>query len=250
VRNATRNAAAAALWLAASCGDPTAPTINPVDYLLAEIDGSWSASAASYLALSNTPVASVRPEASKCVYNAATKYFECPPRVDEGFTYDLSYQLLAGGSNPLAAYEAKSTAAVHTVIDVAGNRVYDPTLSLAISSHSDRTLTGVLTGAPTVNGTDTATFILVSGALADTTYSVTTIADFKVQPRNSPTFPTGVITTFYFFQAPGPSAVAAYTHTLTFNASQFMTSVYHNGSITRTCIFDLKGISSPVCTTS
>jgi len=237
-----------------ACGDTSAPTINPVDYLLAEMDGSWSASAASYMALSYTPRPPSRAAAGTCVLNATTHLFVCPARSDLGLTFNLSYELLDAADAPMNSYDKNTTAAVRTITDVSGTLTFTgstSTLTEGVVSHGDRVLTGIIGNTPTVNGTESATFTYaVNGGSPSTSWSESAISGFKVQPYGSPTpYPTGVISTkYYYTTAPAPGVVPEGTFTLTFDGSQFAKMVWTFSTLVQTCTFDLKGINDPVCT--
>jgi hypothetical protein len=246
-RGSVRAAAAfLGAWGVASCGDPSAPTINPVDYLLAQADGSWSNSAAAYMALAYTPSAPVRAPAETCKYASSKSAFVCPQRIWNGLSFDLSYQLLTPGNSTLSAYDAKAVASVRTMTAVSGTLVLNATTSQVITSSGDRILSGLLGGDPTVNGTEVGTYIYNAESFHDTTYTVTTISNFKVPPRNSPTFPTGEITTNYHANPPTPGATPVGTFTMTFTGSHMAKMVWTFSGFSVLCTFDLKSIQT-VC---
>jgi hypothetical protein len=231
-----------------SCDGPSGPGLNPVDFLLAEADGSWSNSAASYMALAYTPSAPMRISADDCTYSYSKSAFVCPKRDWNGLTFDLSYQLLDAGSTSLTSYDAKAVASVRTITAVAGTWTLDSTSSQVITSTGDRTLSGLLIGDPTVNGTNVATYIFHVGSYHDTTYTASTITNFKVPPRNSPEFPTGVITTNYYSVPPDANTTADGTFEMTFDGSQFAKLTWSFGGYSVMCTFDLKGINETTCT--
>jgi hypothetical protein len=234
--------------VATSCEGPSGPGINPVDFLLAEANGSWSISAASYLALAHAPSSPIRVSADDCKYSFSKSLFVCPRREWDGMTFDLSYQLLDAANASLTTYDARTVTSVRTLTTIAGTKTFDSTASQAIVSSGDRTLSGLLGGDPTVNGSEYATFIFHAGSFHDTTYTATSIANFKVPPRNSPEFPTGVITTQYYSVPPDTFVDPDGTFTLTFDGSQFAKSVWSFAGYSVMCTFDLKGVNKTTCT--
>lgn len=231
-----------------ACVDPVSTTIHPVDHLLAKIQSSWGASAGSYIALSSTPATTTPLSASSCLLNATVQFFMCPPRRDRGLQFDLSYQLRDAGNTALPVYNPVTVAAIRTVTEVKGTIPFGAA-SQTVSSRSDRTMTGVMLGAPVINGTESGVFISKAASRTDTSYMVATITNLKLAPLGSTTpWPIGVINTKYYSAPPSPTAKLSAEVTLTFDGSQMVKMVWYLSGVTATCMLDLKGVTDAVCT--
>src|SRR2546428_1209828 len=93
-------------------------------------------------------------------------------------TTSWSYQLLDATDTPQAAYNATTTAALRTVSDLSG--ILSPPgspLTSSLSAHGDQTISGLLTGTHTVNGTGNSSFIITSSGPTTTVTSTSTITD-------------------------------------------------------------------------
>src|SRR5690349_18708306 len=192
--------------VATSCGDASAPRFNPVDFLLADANGSWNNAAAAVMALAYAPASPIPVSANSCKPSFSTSAFVCPQREWNGLAYDLSFQLLDAASNPVSAYDARTVAAIRTMTAVSGTLVLDSTTIRIVASSADRTLSGLLTGDPTINGTESASFIHQIGSYVDTSWTTTVITGFKVPPRNVSPYPSGVIATSYYRTPPDSAA--------------------------------------------
>jgi len=95
-----------------------------------------------------------------CTYSAANQRFDCAPRTILGLTYKSSYYLLAADGTSLSTPDASKVAALRTVFDVTGTIISASAVagvkdSMSVNHHDDLTLSGLLTGNRTENGTST-----------------------------------------------------------------------------------------------
>jgi hypothetical protein len=140
--------------LAAACSDSTGPTTEqPADLsqVLAELQPSTLAPLASQL--SSVPAAAITaPVPSSCSYDGASKSFVCPNVSVTGVTVSRSFTLLDATGAPQTAFDRTTTAAVRMKSTFAGT-VTSGTTTLAIDQQQELTLSGLLTGVHTLNGT-------------------------------------------------------------------------------------------------
>jgi hypothetical protein len=181
-------ALAAILTLAGACSDSTGPSdVQPADLsqVLAELQPSSIAPLADQL--SAVPLSSVgAPAPSSCSYDGASKSFICPNVSVTGITVSRSFTLLDASGAPQTAFDKTTTAAVRMKTTFAGTITSGGT-TLAIDQRQDVTVSGLLTGKHTLNGTS---LVHMTGSIAGptaipvaTTIS-TTITDL-VLPRSS-----------------------------------------------------------------
>jgi hypothetical protein len=148
-------ALAAILALASACSDSsTGPTTDqPADLseVLAELQLSTLAPLASQL--SSVPAAAITaPVPSSCSYDGASKSFVCPNVSITGVTVSRSFALLDASGTPQTAFDRATTAAVRMKSTFAGT-VTSGTTTMVIDQKQDLTLSGLLTGVDTLNGT-------------------------------------------------------------------------------------------------
>jgi hypothetical protein len=180
---------AAVLALAGACSDSTGPSdVQPMDLsqVLAELQPSALAPLASQL--SSVPAAAITaPVPSSCSYDGASKSFVCPNVSVTGVTVSRSFTLLDASGAPQAAFDRSTTAAVRMTSTFAGT-VTSGTTTMAIDQQQDLTLSGLLTGVHTLNGTSlghaTGSIGTGSAAIPIATTTSTTITNL-VLPRSS-----------------------------------------------------------------
>jgi hypothetical protein len=93
---------------------------------------------------------------SRCTYTAASQSFVCTPISANGLTINQSFTLLAASGAKQAAFDAATTAAVRVNTTVAGTLSQSGTV-LAIDGRQELTLSGLISGPHTLNGTSTST---------------------------------------------------------------------------------------------
>jgi hypothetical protein len=141
--------------LASACSDSsTGPSdVQPADLsqLLAELQPSSIAPLAAQL--SGVPAtAIVAPVPSSCSYDGVSKSFVCPNVSVSNITVSRSFTLLDAGGAPQTAFDRTTTAAVRMKTAFAGT-VTSGTTTMVIDQQQDITLSGLLTGVHTLNGT-------------------------------------------------------------------------------------------------
>lgn len=243
----------------AACGDGTAPVRSDpaVDSLLADVSAidSYSAMGTTMLGLPAAP--STRGAAAPCVYAAASQSFVCEPVTSRGVTVRRSYQLLDASGTPQSAFNQATTAAIRTVMDAAGTVTPPegstaPAFTMTIESHSDQTLSGLLTTTRTVNGTGTSTSTMTSQQSSFTVTSKQKTENLVLPVRGSATpYPSsGKITVESTVAGllPGDRTMTT-TIVMTYNGTSIMTMTLTSGGMTTTCLVNMATPAArPTCT--
>lgn len=248
---------AAAIVVFAACGDSTAPTqeVAAVDDLLSELQVAGSAGSAG-LALGGGPVAlTTMPSAAQCPFNSLTQFFVCPSTSNSGLTFTLSYQLLDASGTVQSAFNAATTAAIRTVSDVSGtltsqtaSHASSITSSVTMNAHNDQTLSGLLTGTHTLNGTGNSTSTMDFGGTTGTMTTSSIIAGLVLPQRGNPNqYPqAGSIAmdlTANFGGGPFTSHIV-----MTFDGTSTTTMVMTTNGLTMTCTLNMASSSAmPSC---
>lgn len=242
--------------LASACSDSsTGPAdVQPLELsqVLAELQPSSLAPLNAQI--SAAPLAGLTaPDPSRCSYDAASKSFICPNVAITGVTVSRSFTLLDASGNPQSQYDKTSTAAVRMKTTFAGT-VTSGASTLVVDQEQDVTLSGLLTGVRTLNGTSLGH---VAGTIGDgaTTTPVditvaTTIANLEL-PRSSTgpnRFPSrGTITAITTTRIGVLPAVTSNT-SITFDGSSKASVIITSGGGTTRCTVDLSGETAMVCT--
>ena len=241
---------------ASACSDsPTGPVAGEAPELsqvLAELQPTSLAPLASQI--SAAPLAGLEaPNPSSCTYEAVTKSFVCPNVAITGITVSRRFTLLDASGNPMSQYDRAATAAVHMTSSFAGT-ITSGTSTLTVDQTQDVTLSGLLTGARTLNGTSL-------GHLAGTIRNGTTTTPIAstistsitnlVLPQSSTgpdRFPkSGVIaaaTTTSFGALPSFTTNVS----ITFNGTSKAAVVVTAGGATTSCSVDLSAQTATLCT--
>jgi hypothetical protein len=226
------------LMAASGCSTSTSPSkTEAVNAALSEVGSAQSVVSTAVMAGGAVmPATTVAPSTSRCPYDSGTGHFVCASATMSGVTFTSWYELLDASGHRQTAFDSSTTAAIHTVMDMSGTLAAGtPPGSVTKTRHSDQTLSGLLTGTHTLNGTGNST---TSFATVDLTSSITesdTINNL-VLPAASATqkFPLSgsIDTTFGIGGGPGGTA---FQSTLTFNGTSVATMVTTTGGITQTC---------------
>jgi hypothetical protein len=231
-----------------ACSESTAPEPLPVDALLGEltVPAAAAASAATVGGVS-APASVTMPASSSCSYNSSTTLFECPAKTTNGVTVNVSYQLLDASNVAQSAYNASTTAALRTVVNVIGTisqSVNGTTVNGSFTHTGDDTLSGLLTDTHTLHGVGVGTVNFSGLALTLTTND--TIANVVLPKKSSgnPYPQSGSIITNVISPVPGTTARVV----MTFNGTSIVTVTYVSTLVSKTCTVDLsKPSSAPVC---
>jgi hypothetical protein len=242
--------------LASACSDSTAPSsVQPAELsqVLAELQPSSLDALGSQISAAPA-VGLSAPVPSSCTYDSGTKSFICPNVSVTGITVTRSFTLLDAGGNPQSAFDKATTAAVRMKTTFAGT-VTSGSTTLVINQQQDHTLSGLLTGVHTLNGTTlgTAAGTVGNGAGVTTpmTTTVTTTITNLVLPQSSTgadRWPkSGTIDATSTVTIGALPAVTTKA-TITFNGTNLATATLTSLGHTTTCTFDLSGAKATVCT--
>jgi hypothetical protein len=194
LRHARIAALAALAMFAGACGDSsTGPAdIQPADLsqVLAELQPSSIAPLADQL--SAVPLTAVgAPTPSTCTFDGASKSFVCPNVSVTGVTVSRSFTLLDASGAAQSAFDRTTTAAVRMKTTFAGT-VTSGASTVVVDQQQDLTLSGLLTGIHTLNGTVLAklngTLGTGTGTIPVATTILTTINSL-VLPRGDAKWP-------------------------------------------------------------
>jgi hypothetical protein len=233
--------AAGLLMAVSGCSTSTSPSkTEAVNAALSEVGSAQSVVSTAVVAGGAVmPATIVAPSASRCPYDGGTGHFVCSSATIAGVTLTSWYELLDASGRRQSAFDASTTAAIHAVMDMSGTLAAGPSPgSVTMTRHSDQTLTGLLTGPHTLNGTGNST----SSFTGDLTTSITetdTINNLVLPAANATAqWPlSGSINTI--FGPSGGSGGAAFQSTLTFNGTSVATMVTTMGGVTTTCSIGL-----------
>lgn len=253
---------AAALIAGCSSDSPTNPSSQSLDLAsvfsqmsIGNVNAIPGASVALSLPATATPPAIVP---SACSYSAASGSFTCPPVTAGGLTFTMSYYLYDASGHAQSQPDPSTTASVRTVTDASGT-VGLPTSgvntgsTIALTSHQDMTLSGLLTNTRTLNGGGKSHYDFASAGtqlLADDT---TTTANVVLpESGGASKWPqSGTITTDMTTSATGVIAGNFTTHSvITFNGTSTITVAVLSGVLSTTCAIDLTGKTPVSCTDS
>lgn len=147
-------ALAGILALAAACSDSTGPSNEQradLSQVLAELQPSSLAPLNG--AISVVPVMDVAaPLPSSCSFDGTSKSFICPSVSVGNITLSRSFTLLDASGDPQTTFDQATTAAVRMRSTFIGTIVAGAT-TVVMDQEQELTLSGLLTGAHTLNGT-------------------------------------------------------------------------------------------------
>ena len=237
-------ALAAVFAFTGACSEPTGPSdVQPADLseVLAELQPSSLAPAVG--AILPIPVPSLSAVVpSSCSYDAASQSFMCPNVTVSGVTASRSFTLLDASGTPQTAFDRTSTAAVRMKSTFAGTITSGAT-SMVVDQRQDLTLSGLLTGVHTLNGTSllhlTGSFA-TGGTSSPTDMTMSTTITDLVLPRSSTgsQWPqSGTIAGTVTDTELGTSFTT--TIAMTFNGTSVVTVTTTAGGFTSTSTIDL-----------
>jgi hypothetical protein len=263
-----RVALAGAAMFIAACGSdsPSGPgtpgtaTFNLAG-VLAEIGRGTPTAARAEMGSSASITGSTSLPAA-CTYVPSSQTFACPAQISNGVTVTMSYMLLDAAGHPQSAADVATTAAVRTITTVSGTLTLQPSSSggtggtLTLNRTDDMTLSGLLTGVHTLNGTGNGTSetkVTLAGQLIDVTSADKSTTTNVVLPKASSTsfWPvSGTITSDQTLtsKTAGFSGLTSTIHSvMTFNGSANMTVSITIDGVTSTCTINLQDPGSTVC---
>lgn len=236
--------------LAAACGgDSTGPSNYQPTTLaqaLAELSSpAINAGTASYVNVGAPPL-----NATTCPYSAATQSFLCPTLESGGLTLAQSFTLLSASGAKQSAFDPAGTAAVKTSTTLSGSYV-DATANLTVNGQQDVTLSGLLTGPHTIDGTSSISLVGTytdAGTVIPVSYTVNTTITGLVLPSNavgSQIWPTsGTVVVDVTGSVAGVSSTEKTT--ITFSGSSTVDVKVTTAAGTQSCKVNL-ATADPVC---
>ena len=108
---------------------------------------------------------------TRCPYAAASLSFVCTPFSANGVSINQSFTLLSGSGTPQAAFDASTTAAINAKTTMAGTLSGNGT-TLNVDGTQDLTLSGLISGPHTLNGSSTTK---LKGVIADAFVGTSTL---------------------------------------------------------------------------
>lgn len=252
-------AAVAAAALLAACTESTSSTAptNNLD-IATLVSATTSANlTAGERALFSLPTTGGLPtiDPNACPFSVATQNFVCTPVTRSGLTFRTTYFLLDSTGQSLSTPTTTNLAALRTLIDVNGTATLPTGINgtAAINSHSDMTLSGLLTSSHMLSGAtiehDTLTTTIGSATTKSVVDAATTTSNV-VLPSGPGQWPaSGTVESDVTTSIIGASSSFSTTgHLLmTFNGTSIVTAVVTLGGHVSTCQIDLSGKISPAC---
>ena len=241
---------------ASACSDSsTSPSaVQPADLsqVLAELQPSSLAPLESQI--SAAPLAGLAaPAPSSCSYDAVTRSFICPNVAITGVTVSRSFTLFDASGTPQSQFDRTTTAAVRMKTTFAGT-VTSGNSTITVDQQQDVTLSGLLTGIHTLNGTSLGH---LSGTIGNATTltpvssTISTTITNLVLPQSSSganrfpasgTIAAANVTTIGALPAVTTNAV------VTFDGTSKASLVITSAGRTMRCTVDLTGATAMVCT--
>jgi len=255
-------AAALAAVALAACGSDssTAPRNGGSLDLSAALNEISTGSPASF---SGAPVAAVSAGSSasvawvpsQCAYSSTSKGFACPAITTNGITINRSFFLYDASGASQSAADASTTASVRTVTDISGTLAAPSgsniSGSIAITRHDDVTLSGLLTGKHTLNGsgsghTDTQFGGQAAQRIVIDETSKTTNLVLAGKGSNSIFPQSGSIALDQTIAASGSGSTLTTTmhETMTFDGTSVVTIEFTIGGQSRTCKLNLANFAA------
>lgn len=181
--------------------------------------------------------------AATCSYASTSQSFVCPTVSASGLTLSQSYVLLSAAGAPMAAYDASTVAAIRTTSSATGT-ISDPSGPLTVDTRQTMTLSGLLTGTHTLNGTGT-THLVRSGSTAAGTIDVTNTFTNVVLPAQGggSAYPASGTVTSTVSSAIGGTATSS-TITMTFNGTSKIPVTVGGLGATVRCTIDIASSTS------
>jgi hypothetical protein len=203
---------AVATLLAACSEPPTAPTELPADLRTVLDQMSLSGLNESTAAVLGVPVSFLSaPVPSSCTFDSSLQSFACPAGTVDGLTVTETITLFDASNHPQSRYDASSTAAVRVNATAAGT-VTASTSSITVDERQEMTMSGLLTGTHTLNGTMHLTLSGTAGAgttaetLSSTMTMTTTNLVLPADPHGFPASGTISLDATFAFGADAPFA--------------------------------------------
>jgi hypothetical protein len=246
----------AATALAAACSDSsTGPSnLQPADLKQALNEMQPSSLAPLNSQISAAPVAELGAlEPSTCSYDSSSKSFTCPNVSITGIAVTRSFTLFDASGNPQSQFDRTTTAAVQMKTTFAGT-VASGGSTLTIDQIQDVTLSGLLTGVHTLNGTSlghvagnvsNGTITTPVATTISTTISNLVLPSSSTGPNRWPQSGTvGTTVTATLGALPTTTSSISFA----FNGTSTVAITMTSGGRTTQCTVDLSHQTTAVCT--
>jgi hypothetical protein len=247
--------AAAALLAACSSDSAVAPQLAPAD--LGAALGKMSLPSLAPAATSAGPAPVVTPlsapDPSGCSFDAKSGGYTCPDIVTGGMTITRGFTLFDAAGNTQPKYDRTTTAAIRTELTAIGT-ITSGTTTLNVDQRQTMTLSGLLTGVHTLNGTSVSKLngsvsngLPVAQAMSST--QTLTVADV-VLPSDAPgasPYPASGVLTMVGATTVGVLPAVTSRLVLTFNGTRSVPVSITVAGVTRQCTLDLAGQNGLVC---
>jgi len=165
IRLRSRLSAVALVAIASACGSDAA--VAPASTAHTTLDQALGELTLPVLSTAGGSISDLFPGApqlgARCAYAAASQSFVCPPATASGLTINQSFTLLTTSGGKQSAFDHATTESVTTNTAVAGS-VTSEGATLTLDGREELTLSGLVTGRHTINGTGAAHLV---GALPD-----------------------------------------------------------------------------------
>ena len=248
-------AALALAAVATACGSDssTGPDVTPatLDQTLAELSlPALSAGGAAFVDVGDDVPGLL---ASRCPYTAAAQSFVCTPVSSSGLTVNQSFTLLSSSGAKQSAFDASTTAAASAKTTIAGN-VSESGTTLAVNGQQEITLSGLLGGSHTLNGSSSLT---LKGSVSDGTSSYpidltvsSTIANLVLPANTTPgavIWPLSGSITVQASGTVGGLSIGTVKDTITFTGTSTVNITTTGPGGTQTCKVDLAAGATASC---
>jgi hypothetical protein len=241
--------ALSAAFGACSTDSSTGPNAQPaaLGAVLSEMSLPALTTVASGLVGASVP--SVAPIPSACAYDGASQSFVCPSVTAGGLTINQSYALLNAANAAQSQFDAASTAAVRVRTTAAGTLTSTSAPAITLDMVQEMTLSGLLTGIHTLDGTSTTHVSSPGGAgvLPFGSTTVLTTSQVVLPQAGSSSWPVSGSIAIDETGSGASFALPTVHMLLVFHGTSLVDFSVTAGGITRTCKLDLSGKSAMVC---
>jgi hypothetical protein len=192
------------------------------------------------------------PNPTGCSYDAASGGYTCPSATVGNVTVTRGFTLFDAAGNTQQSYDRATTAAIRTVTSAAGTFTSGAT-TFTVDQHQTMTLSGLLTGVHTMNGSSAATLSgtgpgLPLGQTVSSTQTLT-VADVVLPggAAGASPYPASGTMTMVGQTAAGVLPAIGSRFQVTFNGTRSVPVSITVAGVTRQCTLDLAGQNGLVC---
>lgn len=197
----------------------------------------------------SSPLALAAIAPAGCAYNAVSQSFACGTVTGNGFTMTSGFTLLTAAGAPQAAFDQATTAAIRTTTALTSSQVMNGE-TFAADMTQTLTLSGLLSGVHTLNGTQLMHISTTPATGSGTTTTISTaITDLVLpdQPGAGHYPKSGTIAQNISMPVRGTLPAFTASTLVTFNGTSKVTVVISSGGLSQRCTLDLAGSGLPTC---